>query len=269
MRSIMLDSPVSAYMRSPVFSIEAGASLDETLERMERHAVSSLAVSDNGNPLAGVVTRTDLLAVGNVDLDTDNGGLRIFFPDKKVREVASPNMVLVDPEVDTVRVAAERMTESRVHRVFAAKGAHLYGVFSTRDALRALADARVDRPISEVMSTPIETVSVRAPIDESVDRLRNAHVSGLVVVDAHGSPVGIFTQKEALESRGFFSIHRVERVMSRRVISVAATTAIHLAAAQAYSTGAKHAVVVGQKGEVVGIASGLDFARAAVLGAAR
>lgn len=265
----MLDSPVSAYMKTPVFSIEADRSLDETLERLERHSVSCLAVSDAGNPLAGVVTRTDLLAVGKVDLDLVNGGLRVFMPeDKKVRDVANPDLVLVDPETDTVRRAAKRMVSWRVHRVFAAKGTHLHGVISTRDILRALADARVALPISEIMSTPVETISAHAKIDQAIEKLGDARVSGLVVTDEFGSPVGVFTQKQALECRGFFSLHRVERVMSRRMITVAATTAIHHAAAQAFATSAQHAVILGHDGKVVGIASGLDFASAAAFGEA-
>jgi predicted transcriptional regulator len=260
----MLDSPVSAYMKTPVFSIEADRSLDETLERLERHSVSCLAVSDGGNQLAGVITRTDLLAVAKVDLDLVNGGLRIFLPEAgKVRDVASPDLVLVDPETDAVRLAAKRMASSRVHRVFAAKGTHLHGVISTRDVLRALADARVALPISEIMSTPVETISAHEKIDQAVELLREARVSGLVVIDESGSPVGVFSQKEALESRGFFSLHRVERVMSRRMITVAATTAIHHAAAQAFATSAQHAVILGHDRKVVGIASGLDFASAA------
>ncbi len=258
----MLASPVARYMQSPVFSIDGGASLQEALARLTKHGVSSLAVSDGGNPLAAVISRSDLLAAGSVELDDTHGGLELVLPDRLVREIAHRDVALFDPETDTVRRAAALMVERGVHRVFAAKGAHLYGVFSTRDVLRAIADERVAIPVSSVMSTPVRAIHLETTVDHAVDELKRANVTGLIVIDDHEWPVGVFTKTEALEAKGYFSIDSVERVMTRRLITLSATTALHHAAAQVFATRARHAAVLDAKRHLCGIVSGLDFARA-------
>jgi predicted transcriptional regulator len=258
----MLDRLISRYMSQPVFTISADADLDTARDRLANHGVSSLAVSDAHNPVAAVISRTDLLAAGSVEVDQKHGALHLRLPPKKVREIANPDVVVVDPEVETVRGAAARMVDRRVHRVFAAKGEHLYGVLSTRDVMRCVADARVTTSIDAVMTTPVHVVEVKEQIQQAVARLQQVGTSAIVVVDPRDWPVGLLTQHEALEARGYFSADTVDLVMSSRFITVHANAALHHVAAQAVATRARHAVVVNDR-QVLGVVSGLDFARAA------
>lgn len=258
----MLDRLISRYMSQPVFTISADAELDTARDRLANHGVSSLAVTDGHNPVAAVISRTDLLAAGSVEVDEKHGALHLRLPRKKVREIANPDVVVVDPEVETVRVASGRMVERRVHRVFASKGEHLYGVLSTRDVMRCVADARVTTIIDTVMSTPVQVVEAKEQIDFAVARLRQVGTSAIVVVDQRGWPVGLLTQREALEARGYFSADTVDLLMSPRFITVREGAALHYVAAQAVATRARHAVVVDDR-QVLGVVSGLDFAGAA------
>ncbi|HMR08284.1 MAG TPA: CBS domain-containing protein, partial [Polyangiaceae bacterium] len=136
------------------------------------------------------------------------------------------------------------------------------GVLSTRDVMRCVADARVTTIIDTVMSTPVQVVEAKEQIDFSVARLRQVGTSAIVVVDQRGWPVGLLTQREALEARGYFSADTVDLVMSPRFITVREGAALHYVAAQAVATRARHAVVVDDR-QVLGVVSGLDFAGAA------
>ncbi len=256
----MVDILVSRYMSTPVFTISAGATLDEARDRLAMHGVSSLAVSDGGNPIAAVISRTDLLAAGTVDIA--DVGLQLKLPPKKVREVANKDVITVNPETETVQAAAAQMADRRLHRVFAAKGEHLYGVLSTRDVMSWVTDARVESNVSALMSTPVQAVQATDSIEHTVERLKTVGTSALVVVNEKIWPVGLFSQVQALESRAFFTSDTVDRVMSRRFIVVHANSVVHHVAAQAVATKAHHAVIVDED-EVVGIVSGLDFARVA------
>lgn len=249
-------------MTSPVFSISADATLDSARQRLAQHNVSSLLVYDEGRPVAGVISRSDLLAVGTVELDPEHGALHLHLPPKKVRELATIGVVTVDPEVATVQAAAQRMVEQSVHRVFAVEACHAYGVVSTRDVTRAIADARLTQPVRTVMSTPVHTIDCSLEIESALARLRDVGTSALVVIDSSKWPVGILTQVEALEARGFFSVDSVDRVVSTRFIAVHPESALHHVAARAVATRARHALVL-DRDEIVGIVSGLDFARAA------
>ena len=256
----MVEVLVSRYMSKPVFTISADASLDEARDRLTRHGVSSLAVSDGGNPIAAVISRTDLLAAGTVDIA--EVGLQLKLPPKKVRDIANKDVITVNPETETVQAAAAQMVDRRMHRVFAAKGEYLYGVLSTRDIMSWVTDARLEYNISALMSTPVQAVKATDPIEQAVDRLKTVGTTALVVVNDRIWPVGLFTQVQALEANAFFSSDKVDRVMSRRFIVVHANSVVHHVAAQAVATKAHHAVVVDED-EVVGVVSGLDFARVA------
>ncbi len=87
-------------------------------------------------------------------------------------------------------------------------------------------------------------------------------MTGVVVIDGAGSPVGMFTQREALEVRRHLTEMPVDLAMSARFITVAPHTALHYAAAQARSTRARHVLIVVDR-SLTGIVAGLDFARAA------
>lgn len=259
----MLDRPVSYYMSTPVFSIAADVELVTAQQRLEQHRVSALLVQDGADPIAAVLSRADLLRVGRVDLDPQRGGLRLLVPSQLVRDAATPSVVTVSPEGTSVREAARAMLAHGVHRVFVATPQHAYGVLSTRDVMRALVDARASTSMAELMTSPVRTIAATVTIEQAVSALRDAQVVGIVVTDAAGWPVGMFTQEQAVESAGYFSIDPVERAMSHRFIVANAPGAAHHVAARAIATRARHAIVMEQR-SIVGIVSGLDFARAAV-----
>lgn len=255
-----LDRVVSRFLSAPVFSVGADASLEDARLRLEQHGVSSLAVFDGPDPLAGVITRKDLLEVGRFEVH-DDGVSRLGLPPQSVRWLMSTPVLAVDPE-STLRQVASELWRHHVHRAFVARGSHLHGVCSTRDVMRGLIDARVATPVERLMSSPVESIPVDSLLVAAIDRLRSCAVTGLAVIDGHGWPVGMFTQAEALESRSRAPSTTLERAMSARFVAVGPRTAVHHAAAQALATRARHAIVV-EGGALLGILSGLDFAHAA------
>ncbi len=151
------------------------------------------------------------------------------------------------------------------------KGVYSFFYSDLEDAesmMRALVDARVTTPVAALMSAPVGTVDARTPLAEATQRLRSTGVTGLVVVTGpEERPVGMFTQREALESTAHADHLPVDVMMSSRFITVHEITALHHAAAQAAATRARHVLVMEGK-HLVGIVSGLDFAKAAAAAAA-
>ena len=128
------------------------------------------------------------------------------------------------------------------------------------DVLGGLLHRQVPAPLSTIMSQPVESVLLGAPISEAVERLASAGVHGLVVVDGL-SPVGIFDQNEALAARRLpptLLEDPVEQVMCHDVITLSGSTPIHRAARYAWSTKARR-ILVRENEELVGIVSDLDL----------
>jgi CBS domain-containing protein len=257
----MLTRSVTHYLKSPVFTVSADADLETARQRLEAHNVSCLGVSVGPEPLAGVVSRSDLLRAGRYERSAD-GTSRLVLPAQIVRERMHSPVFTLEPS-DDMATAAREMAARSVHRLFVRKQHTVFGVVGTLELMRALMEARVQTPVEALMSTPVGTIRAETPLSEAVHRLRSTGVTGLVVVTGERErPVGLFTQREALEASAHADDLPVDVLMSARFIQVHPHTALHYAAAQAAATRARHLLVM-EGDALVGIVAGLDFAKAA------
>ena len=251
---------VDLYMSSPVHTIAPGESVLSAQARLGSLGVSSLAVADEGGKLQGVLSMTDLIRLGRRQAGSRAKAALLTLPDKLVSSVMSDSVVCVarDEPMDS---AARKMVEGHFHRVYVEDGGKLIGVLSTRDIMLAIRDKRVAQPISEWMSSPAFTVRCEEPVSLATERLEKAGVTGLIVVDQDW-PVGLFTQREALESRDESRDTPVEEVMSCAMLALDTTTPLHRAAAQAADLRVRRIIAMKNQ-RVEGILTGLDFARVA------
>lgn len=257
-------SPVAKYMSAPVRSIHPDASVDEAYTILREYKFSGLAVVDGHHKLVGVISRTDLLHLGRVTaLGKGRRAPLIDLPKRSVREVMKTELVRVAPEA-SLRDAASLMVEHHIHRVFVEENGKLKGVISTKDMMNALAESRMHNPISEVMSTPILTISSVSTIAAATDKLDDSHISGLVVLDEDETPVGVFTQAEALQAKSFPPNTPVEDLMNYAMICMHVRTPMHRAAAQASATSARRVIAVEDR-HIWGVLTGIDFARAVTI----
>lgn len=251
--------PVSIFMSTPVYSIAEDANLHEAEEAMRNHGVSSLAVLGADGSLAGVISHTDLLGSG-----LRNAGSRqdsaLLESTGNVATIMTPKVLTVDIE-SSIADAAARMVEARVHRVFVTARGDVAGVISTWDIMAAVEAVRVAKPASEFMSTPVFTVRASETIALATERLGKAHVTGLLVVDDSEWPVGVFSQREALEAGDSPRSATVESAMNAAVLTLPDRTAIHNVARQARAMNARRVAVMNRH-ELVGIMTGVDFAKA-------
>lgn len=56
----------------------------------------------------------------------------------------------------------------------------------------------VERPVAEVMTSPVFSVRPETPLQEAVTLLSSHHISGLPVVDANGALVGELGEKDLM-----------------------------------------------------------------------
>jgi CBS domain-containing protein len=260
---LRLSMPVSTFMTAPAIAVSETALLADADQVLRDRNVSCVAVvGEDGRPV-GAISRTDLLRIGRVEARLRSRPALISFPDRQVRDAMIRGLVAVTPET-ALSAAARTMASCRIHRVFVMTGDELAGVLSTKDVLLAIDAARVITPIREVMSAPVHTIPLSAKLSLAVDRLEQAHVSGLCVVDDDGWPVGTFTQREALASRDLAGDTRVEEVMSYSMLCLPTLTPLHRAAAHAYATRARRVLAIEDR-YVRGVLTGLDFARFAAV----
>lgn len=250
--------PVDLYMTTDVVSVGPSDSLARAYEVATEHDISSLAVTD-GDALLGVVSLTDLLHAGRREAGSSPDAKALVFPSRPVSEEMTEEVETASPGT-TLANAAAVMRKRFIHRLYVTEDGRLRGVLSTTDLMRALEEKKVNHPVGDYMSSPVFTIRDQEPLGEALERLDRGHASGLVVVE-EGWPVGMFSKREALESRDLPRSTAVGDVMSPKILVLPPSTSLHRAAAQASALGVRR-VVIQDDSEVKGILSGLDFARA-------
>ncbi len=253
-----IDSRVDRNMERDVVAVASTSLLPDVEKVLEGRGISCALVRD-GERAVGVISRTDLLKAARREA-AGHGGPLAPLPSIAVGEIARRAPVTVAPEA-TVSQAAAKMLAERIHRVFVEQDGQIVGVFSTKNILHAIVSARVTTHVADLMSHPLFTIPADATIAHATDRLANAHVSGLTVVDDDGWPVGFFSQAEALAAREMPSDARVEDAMNHALVCLHDRAELHRAAALARAARARRVLVVADR-KAIGVLSPLDFARA-------
>jgi CBS domain-containing protein len=246
-------------MSSPVVSVGPETPLDQAYRILADRKISSVPVVDAEGKPVGVVSLTDLLRIGRLQPASLAGMAPLDLPAEPVREHMHAGVVTVSPDAPPTR-AARLMVEQHIHRVYVEDQGALVGVFSIEEILLAVRVLELDTPVAQRMSRPVITLPLTTTLAEATARLDRVGVTGLVILDEHGHPIGTFTQHEALASRHRAPDTAVERVMSYALVIQHGKTPLHRAAAHAYEARARRVLVV-DHGELQGVLTGLDFAR--------
>lgn len=111
-------------------------------------------------------------------------------------------MVLTDPEpfVDPateLHTAADRLRDPEVPALLVRDaGGGLAGVLTESDVVAAVGEGAFEIPVEECMSTPPVTVGPETSIGLAADRMRDAGVSTLPIVDCEGGYHGLVTHDD-------------------------------------------------------------------------
>jgi len=114
--------------------------------------------------------------------------------------------------------------------------------------------------VSDVMSTPLETISRSATVRDAIQKMRNEDINGLFVP---GSSPGIITTTDALDvvaAGDDVDDLTVEDVMTAPVERVTTDVEMNEAAAMMTTYGIKHLPVTDDHGDYVGMISSSDLA---------
>jgi CBS domain-containing protein len=253
--------PVRDFMTRKLISVRLDTLLEDVQRILEDQEISAVPVLDEDGALRGILSSKDLLRAARLEMTFPEDNARVILPKRMAADLMRSAVLTVD-ERTAVGKAGEEMLQHRVHRLIAVCDGRPSGVISTRDAMRAIAMARVKTPLAEVMTTELETIEMDVPVDLATERLDDANVRGLIVVDDCW-PIGVFTHTEAIRARALpASMLKipVERVMSYEIVCLDVQTPIDRVANYARQMRVRRILAVGQN-RVKGIATGFDLLR--------
>ncbi len=139
-----------------------------------------------------------------------------------VRNILQKNTVSVPPDTSLSK-SLRIMSENHISCLIIAEGSRPLGILTERDIIK-IASRRIDiysTKISEVMSSPVITVSIDANILEIYGILRSERIRHLVVLDRDGVGQGVVTQTDIIKELGARLNQRksVYDVMTRNVLT--------------------------------------------------
>src|SRR4051812_19930884 len=140
-------TPVREFMIEPIRTVSELERAVEAEQKMAAWGVSALAVVDSRGAMVGVLSRTDLLKAGRPRSKSRSRRQALMLPEVPVRELMTASVEIVTPETP-MSSAARRMVREHIHRLYVSEDRHATGVVSTKEMMRAVAEARVAQPLS-------------------------------------------------------------------------------------------------------------------------
>ena len=132
------------------------------------------------------------------------GRLAESFFSQRVSRIAVRELVSCS-EKTSIREAADRMSRRRCSSIFVKNAAgDATGVVTDTDLRRRVIAAGLDfsHPVSEIMSSPLQTISEDALVFEALIEMMQARIKHLAVTDRSAKVIGVLTNNDLLTVQG-------------------------------------------------------------------
>ncbi len=181
-------------------------------------------------------------------------------PARTVGAIATLALLSCDPDTPVCE-AARTMAEQHHSSIIVIENGRAVGIWTERDALRIdfSRTESFDRPIRDVMTSPVRSIAASASVGEAGLLFRNERVRHLLVVDGEGAPVGMLSQTDVVVNHGveqYLTLRDVRSVMSGTPVLLEPWLSFEEAAARMRDGGAEAAIVL------AGAGTGADSDRA-------
>ncbi len=147
-----------------------------------------------------------------------------------VAGVCSRRLVDCPPEL-TIRAAAQLMSRNAVSCLLVrAPAGGPAGIVTDNDLrVKVIAEGLdVGRPVADIMSSPLVTVSETAPTSEALMAMMQRRIKHLAVTDARGQVVGLMTHQDMMAAQGDSPLVIVGEVAAAADVSALARTQARL-----------------------------------------
>ncbi len=141
------------------------------------------------------------MVVGRDDMDNllllDTTSIRSI-PHKSVIEVASQNLITLDPSI-SIKDAAGVLSNNDIEGAPVIHDHDVMGILTLSDISKAISQGKGDVKVVEVMSKDIITVEEDLMISDAIEIMNKNKIGRLIVVNNDKIPVGIVTRTDLLD----------------------------------------------------------------------
>lgn len=251
------DSPVTLadIMTAPVTTVPADYSVHWARTLMRGQRISALVVVDADRPV-GIFTERDAVRFASYHRDAE------VVP---VSEAMGSPPITAPTDLEFREAYQLVATHGVRHLIVTDRAGRLAGIISEADFINhlAAADLLAAKDVGAVMTQGAVGLPAEALVRDAV-RLMADQRLGCVVVERHGHPVGILTERDLvrLGDEGIdFATTTLTRVMSQPVHTVSATDSLPTAISRMEHAQTRRLVVVDDGGATLGIVTRHDIVK--------
>ena len=111
----------------------------------------------------------------------------------KISQVMTADVVTFSPDMSMLE-ALDLIQKNHISGAPVTQNGEVVGIISTEDLIRALRDGRIDRKVSDYMSTSLITANANDQVVEALKVFARKTVGRLPVLDENGKLVGLLTK---------------------------------------------------------------------------
>jgi PAS domain S-box-containing protein len=185
--------------------------------------------------------------------------------ERRLAEIVSPDVITVSPEAPA-RQGLAVMRDRGISCLVVAQGGLPVGIVTERDILWAAAhrgEDFADRPMAELMTSPVITVHEETMLVEAYNLLAKKRLRHLVMVDAAGRTRGVLTQSDLIDRLGHDSLSEIKRIgdiMTREVVAAPGNITVREAVTRMAERSIS-CLIVAREGRPAGIITERDVVR--------
>lgn len=182
------DTVVASIMTSGLITIRADEEVHAAYHRMVQHGIRHLVVIDGSDNIIGILSETDF---------RKHLRLESFLGIVSVSKVMSQQFLAMSGE-STMLDAARAMQYQRVSCVIVTEDKSPRGIVTERDMVRLFSHQAVSTPLTEIMTSPVISVSMDMPLVDAVRQMLASNIRHLAVVDRAGRMAGVLNEKDTV-----------------------------------------------------------------------
>ncbi len=186
---VKFDIQIKELKIDHINTITKDATLMDAFKEVQTNC-NCLCLIDENEDICGFINYTDI--IGSIDPS-------VLIKEQKIKDMIWGNAIkyttIEMSTFDTLRMMSSLVYDA----VIIYEGRDPVGIITTKDTIKLLNNGSdLHKPISEYMSSPIQTIDEETSIQEALDFIQSRHFKRVIVSNKQGEIIGQVSQQELL-----------------------------------------------------------------------
>ena len=242
--------PIAEVMSSPVRTVRVSMSLHELTQRFRDEHVRHYLVVDEMDLRCGIVSQSDVVL---------NQGLEHYLKLRKVDSLIKEGLHVLPPNASLAQ-ATRLMREAGLDAVVVDFGAEAgsgpqdrYGILTERDITRMVAQQEVGRPIGDLASRPLFTVTENVSLYRVRAMLTEHRIRHVGVLRDDGSLADVVSFSDILSGMELAYVHELQQALRESDLALSSSRRSLYLAEQVIESSLEGVMVTDASGQIVSV----------------